>query len=358
MSDADVKKKKSSKRKTLVKDFKEIAERGNDEEIKAVFQKCDINAYDALYKSNALRFDLPKNVVRWLVDQGADLEYRDPFRKTPLFHQVVNAKGHPEFLIRLGANVEAVDGQNETPLFIAARYFRLNHIKTLVEAGADLNHKNDRKETPLLRALSCARNGDIPELVEIARYLLENGAELTGKEREQVTRIGTEFEWSRDRINRDYVDEIESSLVELYRLFDVAPVPKRNLYDGTSRITVKAKTWQNQHEELWQLLVPSSGKASTMQGEVIRISGRLSHEILDNGAANWDAEYAKMANALSGYLNHGSSLAETEYNEIQAALHAVRNASEGQLERLTALCVKWVLLNPEPIQLGSVTYSR
>ncbi len=33
----NISKKKSNKRKTLVKDFEEIVERGNEEEIKAVF---------------------------------------------------------------------------------------------------------------------------------------------------------------------------------------------------------------------------------------------------------------------------------------------------------------------------------
>ena len=42
--------------------------------------------------------------------------------------------GNPEFLIRLGANIEAVNSRNETPLFYATQYFRLNHLKTLVEA--------------------------------------------------------------------------------------------------------------------------------------------------------------------------------------------------------------------------------
>ena len=49
--------KKSSKRKTLIKDFDEIVKRGYEEEIKNVFKKCDINAYGGYDKTNALSFD-------------------------------------------------------------------------------------------------------------------------------------------------------------------------------------------------------------------------------------------------------------------------------------------------------------
>ena len=48
--------KSGTKRKTLVKDFDEIFERGNEEEIKAIFEKCDINAYGGYDKTNALSF--------------------------------------------------------------------------------------------------------------------------------------------------------------------------------------------------------------------------------------------------------------------------------------------------------------
>ena len=56
--------------------------------------------------------------------------------------------------------------------------------------------------------------------------------------------------------------------------------------------------------------------STTLQGEVIRISGKLIQEILDNGKMNWDKEYLQMVQALLGYLSQGNQLTESENNEF------------------------------------------
>ena len=55
----------------------------------------------------------------------------------------------------------------------------------------------------------------------------------------------------------------------------VKPVAKRITHDGVSPILVKEGSWEEQYEELWSFLIPSSGAAKTVQGEVIRIPGRV-----------------------------------------------------------------------------------
>src|ERR1044072_8758514 len=45
---------------------------------------------------------------------------------------------------------------------------------------------------------------------------------------------------------------------------------------------------KNEFRALWQSLVPDSGQASTVQGELIRSVGRLRDEAERNGNANWD----------------------------------------------------------------------
>ncbi len=69
-------------------------------------------------------------------------------------------------------------------------------------------------------------------------------------------------------------------------------------YDGVSPIFVKSKRWTQQFDELWKMLVPDKGHAFTVQGEVIRIVGKVTREILDNGSINWDSEYEKLTQAL------------------------------------------------------------
>lgn len=41
-----------AKRKTLPKDFKQLVEAGNEQEIKNVFERCDINVYGGYNKGN------------------------------------------------------------------------------------------------------------------------------------------------------------------------------------------------------------------------------------------------------------------------------------------------------------------
>lgn len=52
----------------------------------------------------------------------------------------------------------------------------------------------------------------------------------------QVKRIGTDFEWFRDRMSSETVAELEPALMELYEMFGVEPVAKRKMYDGHSDI--------------------------------------------------------------------------------------------------------------------------
>ncbi len=151
---------------------------------------------------------------------------------------------------------------------------------------------------------------------------------------------------------------MDAALDRLYELLHVPPVPRRVEYDGKSRITVSETTWQKQHSELWALLVPGSGHANTIQGEVIRISGRLGYEILNNGCMNWDKDFKTMAQAFLTYVQMGNPLPEAELAEVAAIVRSIRNAYEKEIDRLSELAVKWVILNPEPIAVEKAAYRK
>lgn len=44
--------------------------------------------------------------------------------------------------------------------------------------------------------------------------------------------------------------------------------------------------WQEEFDKLWKELVPASGRAETLHGELIRAAGRLTHEYYNNGNFN------------------------------------------------------------------------
>ena len=50
-----------AKRKTLPKDFEQLVEVGNEQEIKNVFEKCDINAYGGYNKGNQRAGNVKEN---------------------------------------------------------------------------------------------------------------------------------------------------------------------------------------------------------------------------------------------------------------------------------------------------------
>jgi hypothetical protein len=116
-------------------------------------------------------------------------------------------------------------------------------------------------------------------------------------------------------------------------------------------ITVTGTVWQEQFNELWDQLVPPGGCAETEQGEAIRLAGKLSREILDNGSINWNSDFCAMADALTAYPTSRNSVADSA--ELSALRDVVRTGSgdKTELYRLTELTVAWVLANPTPIPL-------
>ena len=45
--------------------------------------------------------------------------------------------------------------------------------------------------------------------------------------------------------------------------------------------------WWEEQPRLWKELVPRSGQAGTIQGELIRCTGKLTDEAYRNGNVNW-----------------------------------------------------------------------
>jgi hypothetical protein len=131
------------------------------------------------------------------------------------------------------------------------------------------------------------------------------------------------------------------------------------MHDGTAPIHVKATTWPEQHQELWEYLIPPKGHAQTVQGEVIRITGRVSHEVLDNGGGNWDTQYLKMLDALLRFLGTGTPLAPALLQEATNLVGRLRKGSDYDAPaRLCELAVFWVLNNPQPVTMAQPEYSR
>jgi Ankyrin repeats (many copies) len=347
-----------AKKKLLPKDFVALLAAGELDALKAVFETCDVNARGGYGKQPALAFDeCPDELAQWLVAEGADIAAADEYGATPLHVRAASWRGRIESLIRLGANVNHNAGYRGTPLHTAAGAFIIDNVRILLAHGADATATNRDGDTALAYALSRCSNINIENMSAISALLLDAGVAVNERMQERITKIGTEFEFHRSNFNPESVEVTSVALDKLYKLFGVAPVPRRIVHDSKSPIRANAARWQDAHQALWALLVPSSGAADTVQGEAIRVSGRIHDEIERNGGANWDADYKKMADALVRYVELGNALHATRLSEVRDIVAAVKKR-EGDASRLCAIAVEWVALNPTPLGLSKPDYLR
>ena len=351
------------KRVTLPKDFNELLTDGNIDQLKAVYDKCELTAHDGRYSlCTPLHMGgVPDELVIWLVEKGLDINIPDYYGATPLYRQATMGRDTVKLLLELGADIEKPNTYGNTPLHMAAEFFHPKAVALLLEKGAAVNPKNDRGQTPLDSVLTVCRGIYIAQTAEIASILLDAGAKKTSAMKEKVENIGKDFEFHREGLNPDYLEAADQGLERLYALFNVKPVAKRITHDGVSPILVKESSWEDQYEELWSFLIPSSGTAKTVQGEAIRIPGRVRDELDRNGGANWDRDYRKMLQALPQYLSLGSSLSDQELEEVRqviAQIHSKENDNEVSLDRLCQLALIQIKQNPEPIPLEKPSYKR
>jgi hypothetical protein len=347
--------------KHLPKDFEALLKTGDIAQLKAVFDVCDVNARGGYGKQTALAFDkCPDELARWLVAHGADLSATDTWGNTPLHQRARSRRGSIAVLLELGADVNSASSSIGTPLHAAADSHNAENARLLLQSGARIDTVNREGLTPLELALRGCNNIDLENMVRLANVLLDAGAKKTPRLKEFVTEIGKRFEFHRSGFDPEHVDSASTALDQLYVIFETPPVPKRVLHDGKSPIVVTARMWPKQHEELWELLVPSSGPAATIQGEVIRISGRIADELYRNGGGNWDADFNRMADAFLEHVRGGMPLSTQDLREAETVVAELKRTSgdSGDTRRLSELAVKWVLQNPQPMKLDPPNYDR
>lgn len=350
----------ANKKKRLVEQFDQIIENGDFEAFKGVFDKCEIDAKVPGGKTtlNAFSFkNLTPKHIQFLVDNGLEVNADCGFGYPAVYFHASN-KENLKCLIENGADVDYVASAfRGNALTGACETLNSQAVENLLEAGASIDAK-DVFGRPLLElTLESCDNIYIPQAVRILKMLLEAGCEKTEKATDLVRKIGERFEFYRDSISEELVNSLSVALDELYRLFDVTPVPGKKIYDGKSPISVNSTKWQEQYNELWQMLVPGNGKAKTVQGEMIRIVGRVTHEILDNGSMNWGPDFKLMLKTYSDFLSMNESMEQELLEEATGLSKSISaNSDKAVLYRLTELTVKWVLSYPNPLPLGKVEY--
>jgi hypothetical protein len=348
----------SKKRTTLPKDFEALIDAGDLDRLKAVFEHCDVNARDGFYKHTALSFtNIPDELVRWLVARGTDVHAIDTWGRTALHFHASDWSGKLEVLCEVGCDVNAMARMSDgTPMHTAALAHIPKHVVTLLAHGARVDAQDDRGQMPLEVGLESCNNSELAAMAVVARLLVDGGAPKTSRAKAHLHQLGQRFEFHRSVMKAEFVEECRAALAELNSMFDTRPAPPRSMHDGNSDIVAKSATWQEQHRELWNMLVPSSGSATTVQGEVIRIAGRIADELERNGAVNWDDDYRRMARACLAHMQTGTPLASAQLAELSELVAALVQSAKGDTDRLAELAVAWVGNNPQPVPLASPDY--
>ncbi|MDA3957517.1 ankyrin repeat domain-containing protein [Oceanispirochaeta sp.] len=141
--------------------------------IDSVLEKKDNLEYTPLF--HAVLWEKP-DVVRVIIDKGADINRKSLIGTTPL-HEAVKT-GSLEIsgvLLRAGADVNSTDFQGNTPLHEIVYWNSLNLAELLISSGADINRKNLEGRSPFYEAVV---NGDF----EMCSFLIKKGADKDSRD--------------------------------------------------------------------------------------------------------------------------------------------------------------------------------
>lgn len=110
--------------------------------------------------------------------------------------------------------------------------------------------------------------------------------------------------------------------------------------------------YQSEYKALWNELVPASGQAETVQGELVRVIGRLASEYYRNGNGNWDMGFRMYTNLLHKHLRDARVFQPDTFAGIELDINVIRAWGSGTREmdytdgedpfdRLTDRVVEW-----------------
>lgn len=343
---------------------------------KNLLAPCSPNARErGSYKQTALHFSVPFEIAAWLIENGADVNAVTTYGP-PLFEHA--GAGHYDIcklLLEHGADVTIENYAGETALFKAADKGYFEIVRLLLEHGADPCHYSRNFADSLTPLLYMLRHiGSVPtknkamtaELLVSAQRKQGGPPDEEWKQaQKEVAGTGHDYQVSKDGMREDYRKACgcDAAMEQLYAIFDVVPAAPVMKHSGKMSIIVdETLPVDRQHHALWEFLVPVSGKCATIQGEVIRITGRVDDECKGNAGVNWDAEYRKMLKTLLEFFVQGSALDDADIQAAQEAISRIISCKAygcwDSTDKLKELAVKWVKQNKAPVPLDNVDYRR
>ncbi len=124
----------------------------------------------------------------------------------------------------------------------------------------------------------------------------------------------------------------------------------------------KDNNWRSEHKRLWAELVPAQGRASTLQGELIRIAGKLTDEAYRNGNINWNDESSPMLRFVREQISDPETFSDLELEEIREAIRTIiRDREDPDVSGdgspyylVSERVVDWCIVHPDPLPLPTM----
>lgn len=295
-------------RKTLPADIEQIIASGDVEAVARAVERCEIGAYlrGSAYEPRLMHFPASEEITDFLLARGEDINSRDRYERTPI-HARVRSRCLDQIplLIARGGDINARDTSDQTALFDVVERFPVADVSRMMSWGAD----------PLVVADSRVYGkSTLVENVVSWHNFLDAPRALFGVEQREAK---------------------PAPVVGERLVFDAGATPMRVLC------------------RLWDQLVPDSGQCQTVQGEVIRIAGRVGYEVYDNGGVNWDHSFGALLDQYLSVVRSGLPIPPSSVACAEAAVASLksRSMSHQAVDDITELAVEWVRLNPVLVEM-------
>lgn len=236
----------------------------------------------------------------------------------------------------------------ETALLESCGQRRLESIKLLVEAGAKLEQKDRFGLTPLSKIFTNTFSDPIPS----ATYLVSKGAIIT----DEVIEMG--MGWDKERFT-EFLKSINYNLENVSLPEDTIQREEPKIDDSIDiehlHNIVNGKDYFETAKVIWQKLVPKSGQADTVQGELLRAIEKLRDEAQRNGNGNFNQNcHGLLIDFLKKELTSKNIFDQVTIDKINDDLErlSIKNnpyTEDDIYDRITERIVDWYLKNPTQI---------
>lgn len=237
----------------------------------------------------------------------------------------------------------------ETALLEACGQRRLASIKLLVEAGANLEQEDRFGLTPLSKIFTNTFSDPIPS----ATFLVSKGAKIT----DRVIKMG--MSWNKERFT-DFLKTINYSLENVSLPVEDTTQKEEIKIDTSIDIehlhnVVNKNDYFETAKIIWQKLVPKSGQADTVQGELLRAIEKLRDEAQRNGNGNFNKNcHGLLIDFLRKELTSKNLFDQVITDKINDDLDRLSFKNNPYLEddiydRITEKIIDWYLKNPTQI---------